>query len=197
MSTTKPNVLVATCHDKQPQTAVLHDDALQLMNGWQMARYVSLVLCRAQQRLESRIMVNPSIRGLTGDSLQRTKGRAKHILGDPRAYAIAREAEVFAMTATLKLQDNIPQVTASSLAGVIAKLEMIVGADRDIGDPTDFPWPHITSVLRDLKAVAGELPPYRPDRASTRADAARYWQDACKLVRALADEDARSSDSAL
>lgn len=197
MSTTKPNVLITTCHDKQPQPAVLHDDALHLMNGWQMARYVSLVLCRAQQRLESRIMVNPGIRGLTGDSLQRTKGRANHILGDPRAYAIAREAEVLAMTETLKLQDNIPQVTASSLAGVIAKLEMIVGADRDIGDPTDFPWPHIASVLRDLKAVAGELPPYRPDRASTRADAARYWQDACKLVRALADEDARPNESAL
>lgn len=197
MSTTKPNVLVATCQDKQPQSAVLHDDALELMNGWQMARYVSLVLCRAQQRLESRIMVNPGIRGLTGDSLQRTKGRAKNILGDPGAYAIAREAEVLAMTETLKLQDNIPQVTASSLAGVIAKLEMIVGADRDIGDPTDFPWPHIASVLRDLKAVAGELPPYRPDRASTRADAARYWQDACKLVRALADEDARPNESAL
>ncbi|UCI17007.1 hypothetical protein FJ970_17895 [Mesorhizobium sp. B2-1-8] len=197
MSTTKPNVLVATCHDKQPQHAVLHDDALQLMNSWQMARYVSLALCRAQQRLESRIMVNPGIQGLTGDSLQRTKGRAKHILTDPRTYAIAREAEVLAMTETLKLQDNIPEVAASSLAGVIAKLEMIVGADRDIGDPTDFPWPHIASVLRDLKAVAGELPPYRPDRASTRTDAARYWQDACKLVRALADEDARPNQSAL
>lgn len=43
------------------------------------------------------------------------------------------------MTEALKIQDSIPEVAATSLIGVISKLEMIVGADRDIGDPTDFP----------------------------------------------------------
>jgi hypothetical protein len=37
------------------------------------------------------------------------------------------------------LQDAIPEVAANSLAGVVAKLEMIAGADRDIGDPIHFP----------------------------------------------------------
>jgi hypothetical protein len=63
------------------------------------------------------------------------------------------------MTEAIKFQGAIPDVEARSLAGIVAKLEMIVGADRDIGDPTNFPWPHIASVLRDLKAIAGDLPP--------------------------------------
>lgn len=95
------------------------------------------------------------------------------------------------MTEALKLQDAIPGIAATSLAGVVAKLEMIVAADRDIGDPTDFPWPHIASVLRDLKALAGELPAYRPDRAATRADVSRHWEAAVRLVAALNEEDVR------
>ncbi|WP_246672857.1 hypothetical protein [Mesorhizobium sp. B2-3-11] len=190
MSTTNPRVFAASRNEVQPQLTGVHDPALQLVNDWQIARYVSLLLCRVQQRLESRLIVNTGNWGLTADLRNQAQSKAGHTVGGSAAYAVAREAEVLAMTETLKLQDLIPQVAASSLTGVIAKLEMIVGADRDIGDPTDFPWPHIASVLRDLKAVAGELPPYRPDRASTRADAARYWQDACKLLRALADEDA-------
>lgn len=104
-------------------------------------------------------------------------------------YAVAREAEVFAMTEALRFQDAIPSIAALSLAGIIAKLEMIVGADRDIGDPTDFPWPHIASVLRDLKALVGELPAYRPDRAITRAEVERHWKEAAKLVAALEVEE--------
>ncbi|MGX7873109.1 hypothetical protein ACVDG5_010160 [Mesorhizobium sp. ORM6] len=190
MSTTNPHVFAASRNEVEPQLAGVHDPALQLMNDWQMAQYISLLLCRVQQRLESRMMVNTGNRGLTADLRNQAESQVGCTVGDSGAYAVAREAEVLAMTKALKVQDTIPEVAASSLTGIIAKLEMIVGADRDIGDPTDFPWPHIASVLRDLKAVAGELPPYRPDRASTRADAARYWQDACKLVRALADEDA-------
>ena len=36
--------------------------------------------------------------------------------------------------------------------------DLIVAADREIDDPTDFPWPHLASVLRDLKAIAGDIP---------------------------------------
>lgn len=105
-------------------------------------------------------------------------------------HLIACEAEVFAMTEALKLQDSIPEVAATSLIGVIAKLEMIVGADRDIGDPTDFPWPHIASVLRDLKAIAGGLPVGRRSRERTRSDVAKHWESALKLVAALQNEGA-------
>ncbi len=160
------------------------DPALSLWSDWRQARHVSLVLCRVQQRLETRMMINPGIPVLTsGESVPWQMSVAAQ---DTRLeYAVAREAEVFAMTEALRLQDTIPDVAALSLAGIVAKLEMIAGADRDIGDPTDFPWPHITSVLRDLKAIAGNLPAYRSDRVTTRADVARHWTEAKKLVAAL------------
>ncbi|TPK84463.1 hypothetical protein FJ936_17190 [Mesorhizobium sp. B2-4-13] len=107
-----------------------------------------------------------------------------------RQYAVALEAEVLAVTEALKLQDALPEVAALSLAGILAKLEVIVGADRDIDDPTDFPWPHLASVLRDLKAIAGDLPPYEPDRTTTRADVARHLKQATELVEAVETEEA-------
>lgn len=139
------------------------------------------------------MLVNPGIPVLTTNGKKGSRSRvdSERQPADADVYATAREAEVFAMTEALKLQDAIPEIAATSLAGVVAKLEMIVGADRDIGDPTDFPWPHIASVLRDLKALAGDLPAYRPDRAATRADVSRHWQAAAKLVAALNEEDVR------
>ncbi|RWB71597.1 MAG: hypothetical protein EOQ50_21550 [Mesorhizobium sp.] len=136
------------------------------------------------------MMVNPGIQGLTANSTARVQNEEALTLGAPRDYAVAREAEVFAMTEALKLQDSIPDIAATSLVGVIAKLEMIVGADRDIGDPTDFPWPHIASVLRDLRAIAGGLPICRRSRERTRSDVARHWESAVKLVAALKEEGA-------
>lgn len=166
------------------------DPALGLWSDWQQARYASLLLCRVQQRLEARMMANTGIPVLTsGKSLSRRMAVAAP--EGSAEYAVAREAEVFAMTEALKFQDAIPSVAALSLAGIIAKLEMIIGADRDIGDPTDFPWPHIASVLRDLKALAGDLPAYRPGRTITRADVARHWNEAIKLVTVLSYEESQ------
>ncbi|MER8855836.1 hypothetical protein NKH94_30420 [Mesorhizobium australicum] len=184
----KPPVPCASRTDTELQPAALFDPALLLMSDWQMARYISLLLCRVQQRLERQTMVNPGIQGLTAGSPQPLQGQGARMLGGPREYAVAREAEVFAMTEALKLQDSIPEVAATSLVGVIAKLEMIVGADRDIADPTDFPWPHIASVLRDLKAIAGDLPVGRLSRERTRSDVAKHWGSAVKLVAALKEE---------
>lgn len=42
-----------------------NDPALSLWTDWHRARHVSLVLCRVQQRLETRMMVNPGIPVLT------------------------------------------------------------------------------------------------------------------------------------
>lgn len=165
-----------------------NDPALSLWTDWHRARHVSLVLCRVQQRLEARMMVDVGISVLiTPELIARRTSAATSGAGSE--YAVAREAEVFAMTEALRFQDAIPNVAALSLAGIVAKLEMIVGADRDIGDPTDFPWPHIASVLRDLKAIAGNLPAYRWGRSGTRADVARHWKDAAKLVAALEAQD--------
>lgn len=190
MAAKKPNVLAASRNDPELEPATQRDPVLLLVSDWQMSRYVSTLLCRVQQRLESRMLVNPGIQVLATDSSARVQGQTSPTLGGPRDYAVAREAEVFAMTEALKLQDSIPEVAATSLIGVIAKLEMIVGADRDIGDPTDFPWPHITSVLRDLKAIAGGLRVGRRSRERTRSDVAKHWKSAVELVAALNEEDA-------
>ncbi|WP_246678081.1 hypothetical protein [Mesorhizobium sp. B1-1-7] len=163
------------------------DSALSLWGEWQRARYASLLLCRVQQRLESQIMVDPGIEVLAADVPMQAQDRTAGTLSDPQEYA---EAEVFAMTEALTLQDSIPEVAATSLAGIVAKLEMIVGADRDIGDPTDFPWPHIASVLLDLKAIAGDLPVARRSRERTRSDVAKHWESAVQLVAALEEEAA-------
>ncbi|UCI21382.1 hypothetical protein FJ970_10685 [Mesorhizobium sp. B2-1-8] len=168
------------------------DPASGLWSEWQKAQYASLLLCRVQQRLEARMMATTGIPVSTSGqsgywpmSVAASEASAE--------YAVAREAEVFAMTEALKFQDAIPSVAALSLVGIIAKLDMIVGADRDIGDPTDFPWPHIASVLRDLKALTGDLPAYRPDRTATRADVERYWNEAIKLVTALSEDSQRNA----
>jgi len=125
------------------------DAAVTLRNRQQRARHVALILCRAQQRLESRMLVNTGIPGLTGSEASGSRNdrpqapnAAWQTVDGSVERAVACEAEVFAVTEELKLQDAIPDVVATSLAGVVAKLEMIVGADREIDDPTDFPWPY-------------------------------------------------------
>ncbi|MCA0031319.1 hypothetical protein [Mesorhizobium sp. B263B2A] len=187
-TTTLPLVIGQPRDEPEGWTPQAIDSALRLWSEWQRARHASLLLCRVQQRLESQIMVNPGIQGLTADSPTGVQDQTSRTFGGPWDYAVAREAEVFAMTEALKLQDSIPEVAATSIAGAIAKLEIIVGADRDIGDPTDFPWPHIASALRDLKAIAGGLPVVRRSREKTRSDVAKHWESAVKLVAALKEE---------
>ncbi|MBZ9662986.1 hypothetical protein LB523_28460 [Mesorhizobium sp. ESP-6-4] len=133
------------------------------------------------------MIANTGIQGLTAGEPMPCQLPVS-VTGLDSEHLIACEAEVSAMTEALRFQDAIPNISASSFAGIVAKLEMIVGADRDIGDPTDFPWPHIASVLRDLKAIAGGLPVDRPSRERTRSDVARHWESAVKLIAALKEE---------
>ena len=142
------------------------DPAILLLEGWLRAQHVSRVLCRLQQRLERRVLD-----AAAPDAMDKKVG-----------YSIACQAEVEAMTAALKIQDKLPYTQARSLLGVVAKLEIIVGADRDIDDPTDFPWPHIASALADLKEIAGNLPPERPQRSAVHAECRRYKAMAADLV---------------
>ncbi|WP_246674979.1 MULTISPECIES: hypothetical protein [unclassified Mesorhizobium] len=163
-----------------PSAAMKHDPALAVWAAWHRAQHTSLVLCRVQQRLETRIISNTGIQALTRGEMKEQPMPVNASNGVH--YAVAQQAEVLAVTEALKLQDAIPEVSALSLVGILAKLEVIVGADRDIGDPTDFPWPHIASVLRDLKAIAGDLPPCELDRSTTRADVSRHLKQAAQLV---------------
>lgn len=168
-STTLPCV---THRRGQPQRAHAEDrfddsdPALALLQGWLRAQHVSQVLCRLQQRLESRVL----------------DATASDAMDKKVSYSIACQAEVEATTAALKLQDKLPYTQARSLLGVVAKLEIIAGADRDIDDPTDFPWPHLASVLNDLKEIAGSLPLERPERTVVQADCRRYQAKAADML---------------
>ncbi|TPN83200.1 hypothetical protein FJ987_17265 [Mesorhizobium sp. CU2] len=142
------------------------DPPLELLRDWLRAQHVSQVLCRFQQRLETRAL-----------GAGRAASREAKV-----GYSIAYQAEVEAATSALKIQDRLPRTRAHSLLGVVAKLEIIVGADRDIDDPTEFPWPHIESILRDLKEIAGSVPFERPDRSIVQADCRRYQARAADLV---------------
>lgn len=186
-TTTLPFVIGRQRDELERPESQATDSALGLWREWQRARYASLLLCRIQQRMEARMLANTGIQVLTAGEPMSWQ-LSVSTTGLDSEHLIACEAEVFAMTEALKLQDSIPEVAATSLVGVIAKLEMILGADRDIGDPTDFPWPHIASVLRDLKAIAGDLPVGRRSREKTRRDVARHWESAVKLVAALKEE---------
>lgn len=142
------------------------DLAVALFQRWQRTQRASMILCRLQQRLERRVL----------------DAACPEAMDEKLGYSIAYQAEVEAATVALKLQDEVPYIQAQSLLGVVAKLEIIAGADRDIDDPTDFPWPHIASVLHDLKQIAGSPPMKRPDRSVVQADCRRYQAMAADLV---------------
>ena len=145
------------------------DPALVLLAEWWRTQHVSRVLCRLQQRLERRVL----------------DAAYPKAMDEKVNYSIAYHAEIEAATAALALQDRLLDTPARSLPGIVAKLEMIVGADREIDDLTDFPWPHIASVVRDLKAIVGSVPIDRPAKAVVRADISSHWRGATKLVSAL------------
>ena len=133
----------------------IFDRALELRAHQQRVRHVALVLCRVQQRLESKMLVNTGIPLLTAGAASDSGMDPRqaliapwHSVRERVQHAVACEAEALAVIEELKLRDEIPEVVATSLAGVVAKLEMIVGADREIDDLADFPWPHIACVGR-------------------------------------------------
>jgi hypothetical protein len=164
-STTMP--FVTTGRDTVSNPLPDADPPILLLRDWLRAQHVSQVLCRLQQRLERRVLD-----ATTPDAMDKMVG-----------YSIACQAEVESTIAALKLQDKLPHIRARSLLGVVAKLEIIAGADRDIDDPTDFPWPHIASVLADLKEIAGSLSLERPERTVVQADCRLYQEIATDLVR--------------
>jgi len=163
-STTMPSVTngKTAASNRVPDT----DPAILLLRDWLRAQYASQVLCRLQQRLERRYL----------------DARGSEVMDKQVDYSIACQAEVEATTVALKIQDRLPRTPARTLLGIVAKLEIIVGADPDIDDPTDFPWPHIESILRDLKEIAESAPLKRPDRSIVQADCRRYQATAADLI---------------
>src|SRR5688572_5263037 len=83
------------------------DPVLSLWEAQRRAGHVARLLCRIQQRLESRLLVNTGIQGLTdleasGRSLSQAQATAWPDVDEHAAYPIACEAEVLATTEELK-----------------------------------------------------------------------------------------------
>ncbi|NGN43503.1 hypothetical protein G6N74_20745 [Mesorhizobium sp. CGMCC 1.15528] len=123
------------------------DPAVVLLNKWQEAHHVAHVLCRLQQRHETRLLNTPA---------SPAQDRVDH--------AMARALEIDAMDAEQRLIDAVATTPAHSLSGVMAKLEMITGCSEADEDPSAFPWPQLRSVLADLREVAARDHACRTDK---------------------------------
>ncbi|MDH4984469.1 hypothetical protein QEZ47_02630 [Aminobacter anthyllidis] len=140
------------------------DPCVVLLQEWEQAHHMAVVLCRLQQRLEIRIRnalgpTEPS--GGPGNNQQGMPQAS--VLTDRQArwdeidqkvgYSRTRAAEAQAVEAEEEILDAVAATPAQSLAGVIAKLKIIVGGGENMGDTSAFPWPQIQSVLADLQAL--------------------------------------------
>ncbi|GLS28310.1 hypothetical protein GCM10007937_00170 [Mesorhizobium albiziae] len=74
-------------------------------------------------------------------------------------YSAAKEAEQQAADKEQLLLDKLAITPARTIAGVIAKLAVVLREGEDNRDPSDFPLPHIRSVLEDLARVTGHSTP--------------------------------------
>ncbi|MET3795005.1 hypothetical protein ABID37_005246, partial [Aquamicrobium terrae] len=70
-------------------------------------------------------------------------------------YSKAKAAEERFAGETARLLEELARTPAHSMGGVVAKLEVLL-LESETGDaPSDFPWPHLRSVLADLRRLTG------------------------------------------
>lgn len=130
------------------------DPVLALADRWRDAHARTLALCRRQQRLESRIAQTSGY--LPSCSTQGVLGTKHQTRGDPDlGYLKVKAAEEHFARETARLLEELAQTPAHSMDGVVAKLEVML-LESEVGDgPSDFPWPHLRSVLADLRRLTG------------------------------------------
>ncbi|CAN7713681.1 hypothetical protein [Aminobacter sp. LjRoot7] len=158
------------------------DPCVVLLQDWEHAHHMAVVLCRLQQRLE--IRVRNALASSEPDRGPENNEQNTHalVLAARQAarcdeldkefgYTRARAAEAQAVEAEEEILDAVAVTAAQSLAGVIAKLKIIVGGGENLGDMSAFPWPQIQSVLTDIQALGdrgAEAPP-RPQHGRRHA----------------------------
>ncbi|GAA4133852.1 hypothetical protein ACFFTN_06725 [Aminobacter aganoensis] len=152
----------AGCSANHPQLfAGMVDPALVQAQAWSLARKRTLALCRRQQKLEGKLAriagfpaatFPPLCDDQTSDAVrQQTRWQIKDAqLG----YSRAKEAEQRAADTQQQILEQLTATPVATLEGVIAKLEVVLLEGKDCeGDP-QFPWPHIRSIIDDLKNFA-------------------------------------------
>jgi len=126
------------------------DPALALSQAWTEAHAAMAEQCLRQQRLETELLER---RRSSGSLDGKPAGRAGGRDGTRRAYAEAKAAEALASKREQELLERLVRTPATSLAGVAAKLSVIVTEAEDNTDLTDFPVPHMRSALEDLRRL--------------------------------------------
>lgn len=126
------------------------DPALALAQAWTEAHAAMAEQCLRQQRLETELLER---RRSSGNVDGKLAGRAGGRGGTRRAYAAAKAAEALAGAHEQELLERLARTPAHSLAGVAAKLCVIVTEAEGNTDLTDFPVPHLRSALEDLRRL--------------------------------------------
>jgi hypothetical protein len=126
------------------------DPALELSLAWTEAHAATAEQCLRQQRLETALLER---RRSSGEVDGKPAGRAGGRGGARRAYAEAKAAEALAGAHEQELLARLARAPAHSLAGVAAKLSVIVTEAQDNTDLTDFPLPQLRSALEDLRRL--------------------------------------------
>ncbi|CAI2934337.1 hypothetical protein [Aminobacter niigataensis] len=135
------------------------DPCVVLLQEWEQAHHMAVVLCRLQQRLEIRIRNALRASEPSGENDQQSAPQPADQqtrwdeLDQKVGYSRARAAEAQAVEAEEEILDAVAATPAQSLAGVIAKLKIIAGGGENMGDTSAFPWPQIQSALADLQAL--------------------------------------------
>ncbi|MCO5164174.1 MAG: hypothetical protein M9939_24040 [Mesorhizobium sp.] len=140
-----------TSTNRSADCAPTHTDpALALSLAWTEAHAAMAEQCLKQQRLETELFERrSSSASVDGKPASRAGGRG----GTRRAYAQAKAAEALAAAHEQELLERLARTPAHSLAGIAAKLSVIVTEAEDNTDLTDFPVPHLRSALEDLRRL--------------------------------------------
>lgn len=123
---------------------------MSVSQAWIEAHAAAAEQCLKQQRLETELLKSSSA---TVDG--KLANRAQERGGTRRAYAEAKAAEALAGARERELLERVARTPALSLAGVAAKLSVIVTEAEDNTDLSDFPVAHVRSALADLRRLMG------------------------------------------
>ena len=199
---------MASCAGSERKGQILVDPVLAISLAWAEAHSATADHCLKQQKLETQLLKR-SVRPKEVEG--KSAGWVGHGNSIRQAYAKAQAAELLAAEQEQELLKDLAQTPASSLAGIAAKLAVIVREAEDNTDLSDFPVVHVRSALDDLERLMeqaaldqlpvlapgmtpdGRLVPASPSVAAwcafqawSQADEARYriWMTA---FRALTD----------
>lgn len=143
MSGNQPASQISSIVDNQPAV----DPVVALSLAWLHAHVAMLASCVRQQQAEDDLFEGGALLS-TGAVIGRGEGDITDC-----GYLHARSTEEGDAEKAEALLTEIAATPAESLAGIIAKLAVVVREASDNTDLCEFPLPHIRSALADLRRL--------------------------------------------